>query len=65
MLAQAAKAAKAASLTLSKPAMYGLNSVEFMRREQRGVFDMLAMAIRIVLRPSPLVPGSVLSVGGR
>ncbi|MFN9451769.1 MAG: IS5 family transposase, partial [Rubrivivax sp.] len=39
MLAQAAKAAKAASLTLSKPAMYGLNSVEFMRREQRGVFD--------------------------
>lgn len=65
MLAQAAKAAKAALLTLSKPAMYGLNGVESMQCELRGVVDMLATVIRIVIRPSPLVPGSVLSVGGR
>ena len=65
ILAQAAKAAKAAFLALSKPALYGLNSVNEALCRLRGVLSQLATAVRAGLRPPPLVLGGVASGGWR
>ena len=66
ILAQAAKAVKAAFLALSKPPLYGLNSVEDALRGLRGVLSLLATALRAGIQPPPpLVLGSVVSGGWR
>jgi transposase, IS5 family len=65
ILAQAAKAAKAAFLALSKPALCGLNSVQDALNGLRGVLSLLGMAVRAANRPPLLAMGGVVLCGLR
>jgi len=65
ILAQATKAAKAAFLALSKPALYRLNSVTDALIGMRDVLSLIGTAVRTGLRPQlPALPARV-SVGLR
>ncbi len=60
ILAQAAKAAKAAFLALSKPALYGLNSVMDALSGLRDVLDLIRTVVRASLGPPlPALPAHV------
>jgi hypothetical protein len=65
ILAQAAKAAKAALLALSKPALYGLNIAMDALIDLRDVLSLIRIALRASLGPPlPALPARV-SVGLR